>query len=120
MEGAPLKGTIYCQKNPVQDTSLMKIRNFMCEYRDYGVALVLAIVDGIPENDLALLLEAYPIKNNPDLLKRLEQAIIESPDSMRILSGLKKSAPDIWQEVINLMDSPEAGEESTILGDYGF
>ena len=120
--GAPLTvgGYFSCDNNPVSEHSLNMIWGFLKEHKDYGVALVMTIEEGIPKNDMVLLLSAYPIDNNLDLLKRLAKSISESPDSMRILSIIKKGAPDIWKEVIAQMESPEAGEESTILGDYGF
>ena len=120
--GAPLTvgGDFYCNNNTISKHTLGRIWELMKEHKDYGVALVMTIGGGIPENDQELLLSAYPIDNNSGLLKRLAKSISESPDSMRILYMIKKGAPDIWKGVIAQMESPEAGEESTILGDYGF
>ena len=122
LEGAPLTvgGDFYCANNSVSKHSLGRIWELMKEHKDYGVALVMTIGEGIHKKDQDLLLSAYPIDSNPSLLNRLAKSISESPDSMRILSIIKKGAPDIWKEVIAQMESPEAGEESTILGDYGF
>ena len=122
LEGAPLTvgGVFYVDDNPVSEHSLKMIWELMMEHKDYGIALTLAIGEGIHKKDQDLLLSAYPIDSNPSLLNRLAKSISESPDSMRILSIIKKGAPDIWKEVIAQMESPEAGEESTILGDYGF
>ena len=122
LEGATLTvgGGFSCDNNPVSEVSLKMIWELMMEHKDYGVALVLAIGGGIHKKDQDLLLSAYPIDSNPSLLNRLVKSISESPNSMRILSMIKKGAPDIWKEVIAQMESPEAGEESTILGDYGF
>ena len=122
LEGAPLTvgGVFSCDNNPVSKSSFVRIWELMMEHKDYGFALVMTIGGGIPKNDKELLLAAYPIDSNPSLLNRLAKSISESPDSMRILSMIKKGAPDIWKGVIAQMPSPEAGEESTILGDYGF
>ena len=122
LEGAPLTvgGGFSCADNPVSEVSLKMIWGFLKEHKDYGFALVMTIGKGVPKKDQDLLLSAYPIDSNPSLLNRLAKSISESPDSMRILSMIKKGAPDIWKGVITQMESPEAGEESTILGDYGF
>ena len=122
LEGAPLTvgGGFYCYNNTISKHSLKMIWGFLKEHKDYGFALVMTIGGGIPKKDQDLLLSAYPIDSNPSLLNRLAKSISESPDSMRILSMIKKGAPDIWKGVIAQMPSPEAGEESTILGDYGF
>ena len=122
LEGAPLTvgEGFSCDNNTVSEPTLWGIWELMMEHKDYGVALVMTIGGGIHKKDQDLLLSAYPIDSNPSLLNRLAKSISESPDSMRILSIIKKGAPDIWKEVIAQMESPEAGEESTILGDYGF
>ena len=122
LEGAPLSvgGDFYCANNSVSKHTLGRIWELMKEYHDYGVALTMSIGEGIHKKDQDLLLSAYPIDSNPSLLNRLAKSISESPNSMRILSDIKRGAPDIWKRVIAQMESPEAGEESTILGDYGF
>ena len=122
LEGVPcvLKGNLFADGNLVSESTLRKILNFMKEYGDYGVALALIQSEKIRMLDNNALLTAYPIDSDPSLLKKMGHVISESPDSMRILSVMKQRNPIIWKKLITQMESPEAGEESTILGDYGF
>ena len=122
LEGLPslIEGFFSCHKNNVNSDTLRRIQRLVKKNLDYLTALIIVLSEGVSPRDRKSLLKGVSNLNDPLVLKNSVLSISKHPDSMRLLSVMKKEAPDLWRGIISQMDSPETGEESTILGDYGF